>query len=519
MLDTASQRIIDYVQLGGVGQLPGLDTYEDINQDLTNADKLITGYRSGPPMLSRSPILCLWASITKLLLQRHITLVPAELSGINSLAEILGWLISFIKPTHHFCRSKLDILPTSVYTNNFTWSANDPLVHYTVSDLADLTQFGLNTNNLWTNTLAGTPSATGTNSVPFNTLMAGQLKINNHRYQPWNVSIGLNVRDRTILGNQLAYQDPLIGTSSDWQVPAYKFPTIGWMGRVHRGTPWQTVYLKSTPMNTASDVTNMVSIANYANHVSATNFYTNHLSWATWSGDNICWPGSTNGADAAIMEPTNDWKIMDLFSTAPNENASRGQLSINQPGVAAWMAVLDGVIAVTNVATPKPAFVGFPIDPVTNYAALTNIVASINNQRATYPNGVFTSVGDVLSTPQLTVASPFLNLNNSGVLNDAAYEYLPQQILSLLRVGSPRYVIYAYGQSLKPADHSIAQSSGYFGMCTNYQITGEVVTRTVVRFEPTDPAVLGFPPAYTNGSGAFPTMRPVIESFAVLPPE
>ncbi len=157
----------------------------------------------------------------------------------------------------------------------------------------------------------------------------------------------------------------------------------------------------------------------------------------------------------------------------------------------------------------------FPIDPYTNYNAFINIYTNINNWRGSNSSGIFTSVGDILAVPQLTVASPFLNTANpasAAVLNDAAYERIPQQILSLLRVGTPRYVIYAYGQSLKPADRSIVTSSGpYFGMCTNYQITGEVVTRTVVRFEPANSSSFGYP--MTN------SMRPVVESFTVLPPE
>ena len=43
----------------------------------------------------------------------------------------------------------------------------------------------------------------------------------------------------------LALKDPLVWQSDDWDFPTYKFPTVGWLGRVHRGTPWQTVYLKS----------------------------------------------------------------------------------------------------------------------------------------------------------------------------------------------------------------------------------------------------------------------------------
>ena len=63
-------------------------------------------------------------------------------------------------------------------------------------------------------------------------------------------------------------------------------------------------------------------------------------------------------------------------------------------------------------------------------------------------------------------------------LNDAAYERLPQQVLSLLRGDDdPRFVIYAYGQALKPKDIYFGQNN--FNLCTNYQITGEFVIRTV----------------------------------------
>ena len=38
-----------------------------------------------------------------------------------------------------------------------------------------------------------------------------------------------------------------------------------------------------------------------------------------------------------------------MFTTALNDNATRGQLSINQPpNLAAWSAVLSGVIVLTN---------------------------------------------------------------------------------------------------------------------------------------------------------------------------
>jgi hypothetical protein len=258
---------------------------------------------------------------------------------------------------------------------------------------------------------------------------------------------------------------------------------------------------------------------------------TAYNNWLNWTGDNLLWPGNgLNIADSVITQPTNDWAIFDLFTTAPNDNATRGQLSINQTNFAAWAAVLDGVIAVTNgpaplIIDPNPVSAS---DPTGNQAALLNLVSSINATRAAgFTNGVFTRLGDILSVPALTVASPFLtNIpTQDASLTDEAYERLPQQIMSLLRVGSPRYVIYAYGQSLKPADRSLQVGGPFYGTCTNYQITGEMVARAVIRFEPS----IQFVPANPQNPTRNPVLpgmplgnqplHAIIESFNVLPPE
>jgi hypothetical protein len=142
--------------------------------------------------------------------------------------------------------------------------------------------------------------------------------------------------------------------------------------------------------------------------------------------------------------------------------------------------------------------------------------------------GTFEHKGDILSVAALTEASPFLNLagvqTNYGI-SDEIYEWLPQQMMSLLRCSSsPRYVIYCYGQALKPAPDSIYTTSGpYFGMITNYQVVSEFATRAVVRFNSmvapvnpitADPATGNWhsQPMLTNNSA-------VIESFNVLPPD
>jgi hypothetical protein len=150
----------------------------------------------------------------------------------------------------------------------------------------------------------------------------------------------------------------------------------------------------------------------------------------------------------------------------------------------------------------QPATVDPNLPPLLN-----RFVQGLNNFRentVNLTNRSFSSLAQFLQVPELTVHSPWLNTSNSiqqqFALTDTAYERLPQQILSLVKVGEPRFVIYAYGQSLKPARDSIDTSSG--NICTNYQVTAEVATRAVIRLE---------------GTPAEP--RAVIENFNILPPD
>jgi hypothetical protein len=124
------------------------------------------------------------------------------------------------------------------------------------------------------------------------------------------------------------------------------------------------------------------------------------------------------------------------------------------------------------------------------------------------PSGSFTNLGEVLASQALTDFSPYLNtsaVQKGSAITEDMLEQIPTQILSLLKVDEPRVVIYAFGQSLKPAPRSLSTSAAYYNICTNYQVTGEVVTKTVLRVEgmPLDPRQ---------------PLRTVVESFNVLPP-
>ena len=91
-------------------------------------------------------------------------------------------------------------------------------------------------------------------------------------------------------------------------------------------------------------------------------------------------------------------------------------------------------------------------------------------------------------------------------ISDELYERIPQQVLSLLKDDEPYVVIYAFGQSLKPASDSIVTAPGaYRGLCTNYQVTAEVATKTAVRIEEIRQ------PNRPN------TYKAVVEGYSILP--
>jgi len=174
------------------------------------------------------------------------------------------------------------------------------------------------------------------------------------------------------------------------------------------------------------------------------------------------------------------------------------------------------------------------------------MVTSINESRdsGNRLGNRFLHIGDVFSAPSLTAGanefvpngsdsysargqSPLLASFNPnfgsqtrpGVealqvarVPDEVLERIPQQIAGLLRTDEPKFVIYAFGQSLKPAPGAILTAPGpFFNLCTNYVVTGEYATRTVVRFD-------GSPTEPVDSGDAANKFRAVVEDHRVLPP-
>jgi hypothetical protein len=349
--------------------------------------------------------------------------------------------------------------PTRKAVQTLSWQVNDPLVRFTMEDLED-PRLTRRTNSLQF-------------IAPLSPLPNANLGRMNQRYNPWggnpNQDPGSDQR-----AFDLSLKDPGVWRSDDWFFPTNRFANIGWLGRVHRGTPWQTIYLKSAKADLQR--------------------------WAEWSG-------------SYGTHPTNDWKLMELFTVAPNDNAARGLLSANQDGHAAWSAILSGVAVMSNSVPNQrlgPGVAGQFADLFIQPGSpqLARIVDGINRTRAQQTNGMFQTMGAVLATPELSETSPFLNLSPAQLrygLTDEAYERIPQQILSLLKPDDTRIVVYGFGQSLRPAPNSVVTAANFYNMVTNYQVAGEMFSKTVLRMEPV--------PHTTN------QWRAVRESYQILPPD
>ena len=174
-----------------------------------------------------------------------------------------------------------------------------------------------------------------------------------------------------------ALKDPLVSSSDGWNFPSGQPLNASWLGQVHRGTPWQTIYLKPA------------DILESGGGLST---------WMNWTGD-------PEAADASAMSPAQDWHLASLLASMFNTNDFRSLVSVNAPDPNAWLVLLDGLTALTNAAPGE-----FDAILVSSNSPQASIIAdAVHAARNGQPNGFFRDAGDILSVSQLTTASPFLN--------------------------------------------------------------------------------------------------------------
>ncbi len=371
--------------------------------------------------------------------------------------------------------------------------ANDPLVHYTADDLVPgYSAYG--EPGGYAEVVIGGVRRSPKNGKPFTldakitTNQVGLTRKLLSASAPWgtNANYGYfvppKVDDANSSAYDMAFKDPEIRQSDDWNFPtnrSTRFSNIGQLGRVHRGTPWQTVYMKAATNPIGTVVSRMEGAK----------------TWGAWAGNLETYPAK-------------DRNIFDLFTTAINDNAARGLMGVNQTNLASWSALLSGVPILQNNQdrnNPKLLFVqpssdelkqvlvGYTNNPTAKAPlreVIPGLLGTITNT-VLAPGGYFTGLGAILATPTLSDHSPFLDFptNSTGWkvtrnLTDEVVERLPQQILSLMKADEPRVTVYSFAQTLKPAANSLVTTPGlFYGLCTNYQVTAEYATKTILRLD------------------------------------
>ncbi|MGA2870278.1 MAG: hypothetical protein ABSF34_14110, partial [Verrucomicrobiota bacterium] len=277
----------------------------------------------------------------------------------------------------------------SEYTS---WQANDPLVHYLTNDLT------FNGVEKTTGVQTGTQITYGSLNDP-TIVPSPAFNVVNDRYQPWGIGltslpeIGLNA----VVTNTyaLTVKDPLVWSADYWDFPTNLLSDLTGLGQVHRGTPWQTIYLKAADVLQILDASGDVG--------SGTN------TWVEWTGDG-------NIPDAAIMAPVNDRQLASLLISLLNTNDPTELMSVNDPNIADWLNAVNGLTVFSNSASFPPIQLPpgnrFPTT-FNMYVMASNspqagvIATNIAQARAAQPNGNFYTVGDILSAPELTENSPW----------------------------------------------------------------------------------------------------------------
>jgi hypothetical protein len=340
----------------------------------------------------------------------------------------------------------------SISTYEYTsWQANDPLVHYMQSDLYFT---GSDPQNGASGIQTGIHRAAVTLATQLPLLP--DLGNVNVRYQPWGikpptVGTGISQQNYDVNPFNLAFKDPLASNSDSWNFPSGNGIPLNALGQIHRGTPWQTVYLKAH------------NILTEINPVNPALGYVGTNTWMIWTGD-------YDANDAIAMAPVQDWHLVSLLADLLNTNDLITLFSVNNLDQNAWQGLLDGLTALTNTIA-YPQFSGTQYSTLTvssNSVQAMTIANAIESIRSSQPAQIFADVGDVFGTLELSEASPFLN-TNSIILNgkvipgsqqqfygisDEAYEILPSQLLPLLRADS-------VGSVLLTNNQTIVQFTGY----------------------------------------------------------
>jgi len=323
--------------------------------------------------------------------------------------------------------------------------ANDPMLHYNEWEIADALSFYR---------LGSVPPSL----TPRTLRNVGRL---NERYQPWggNPDVSATAGSLRRRAYDPVFKDPLIRCSDDWDFPIGGLLTPTALGRVHRGTPWQTLYGKAADLSPR---------------------------WSYDLPDWSRWTGIPSFDEADRVWPSTDWGLLarlirHLWPEKPNK-----LLSVNESKRHDWLKTLDGIEAKTNTLPDETLHSNpftvpeYQVEPISwKSPQAERIVDAIESARLGKPAGRFEGVGDILQATALSTGSPFLN--RTGVqqqrgITDEAYEAIPLQLLPRLRPDS-------IGQWMHTNDRPRLRFSGLEGCTYRIESSSDLIHWKLIRVE------------------------------------
>jgi hypothetical protein len=235
-------------------------------------------------------------------------------NGYSTLQAAMAGFDQFLRTNQNNGGSvvKAPFTPVRRLTQTITLEANDPLVHYTPADLMDLT--------------------TATNDrVPLTGWSAQSQFLTNllqrsRRYAPWGGYNGFDPSDP--LAFESSVKDYGIWAAEYWDFPTNADLNLHWLDRVHRGTPWQTVYIDKP------------------------------------AASSELWKLHTGAAFDLRSHPTNDWRLTELFL--------RGELMGGGGSVPPSAPVIANNTLVANTAQTGG---GVAVMPGSTTTLINNIIA------------------------------------------------------------------------------------------------------------------------------------------------
>ena len=387
---------------------------------------------------------------------------------------------------------------------DLSWQCNDPLVNSRGSDFK-LYVYGINRAGA---SLGQSPSWLSSSSLKIG--LGANLSIKNDASQPWGRGV-----------NDPAIKDAGVYSAANWMFPDVLrggIQNLGWLGQVHRGTPWQTLYLKSKTPGAVEVVSidddtgeattsglhhlkqgdrvnftgvkpaewnNVTSLTNVTGTVAGGGVRSlildgpsgNALEGLAGNGELYGVSGLfvasniwTDWAGTSEMQPLNDHRLVEAFRVSGGQPV-RGRFDINNPSAIAWSGVLSGL----SLRGDK-----LQTDQGQKDVRWEGLLDNINLARGT---GRFARVTDILRVSALTDESPYL----PDIIDEQDIERLPQQMLSLLKVGGRRlYQSYIFTEQLRPArqfNRPGSQGGPAVDLATgevlNYEVVGQTARRVL----------------------------------------